>query len=204
VKFWLGLAIGAAVGSAAMYLGMERPWSRPTPVTVAAPVAADAGVAPAPGKRRRRGGGPRGGAGGAAAGGDEAGDSMEPAVVLTDADRRLEWRGDDVALPRQQVDMAARDDARALDSREIQATIARDGQAILDCVVRATGQASLEATVTVKMLVDGSGRAVKSRIQAPAYLFGNGLLPCARRAIQGLGFPATGAPTVVTQPFDLF
>jgi hypothetical protein len=203
VKFWLGLAIGAAVGSAAMYLGMTQPWSRPAPAPTVAAAPVDAGAAPATGKRKRRG---RGGGGGGGGGGDvEAGEELAPAVVLTEADRRLEWRGDEVALPSTKMDMAGGgEEGRALDGREIQSTIARDGQPMLDCIVKATGAAELEATVTVKMLVDPTGRVVKSRIQAPAYLFGNGLLACARRAVGGLGFPRTGAHTVVTQPLDLF
>jgi hypothetical protein len=201
VKFWLGLAIGAAVGSAAMYLGMTQPWSRPEPAPEIAAAPIDAGAA-APGKRKRRRGG--GGGGGGAGGGDvEAGEELAPAVVLTEADRRLEWRGDEVALPSSKLDMAGGgDEGRALDGREIQSTFARDGQAMLDCIVKATGEAELKATVTA--LVDPSGRVVKSRVQAPAYLFGNGLSACARRALGSLGFPATGAHTVVTQPFDLF
>jgi hypothetical protein len=199
VKFWLGLAIGAAVGSAAMYLGMTQPWQRPEPAPAVAAAPIDAGAAQ-PGKRKRR----RGGGGGGGGGDVEAGEQLAPAVVLTEADRRMEWRGDEVALPSTRMDMAGGEEGRALDGREIQATIARDGQPMLDCIVKATGEAELEATVTVKLLVDPSGRPVKSRIQAPAYLFGNGLLACARRAIGRLGFPATGAHTVVTQPLDLF
>jgi hypothetical protein len=204
VKFWLGLAIGVAVGSAGMYLGMTRPWSRPEPVaTVEAAV--DAGVAPAPGKRKRRRGGGGGGGGGAESGDLEGGDELAPAVVLTEADRRMEWRGDDVALPSVKMDMAGGGaEGRPLDGREIQSTFAADGQAVLDCIVKATGAAELKATVTVKLLVEPSGRPVKSRVHAPAYLFGNGLLACAKRAIGGLRFPATGAHTVVTQPFDLY
>lgn len=182
---------------------MTRPWSRPEPVAAVA-VAVDAGVAPPPGKRKRRRGGGGGGGGGGAEGGDEAGEALVPAVVLTEADRRMEWRGDEVALPSTKMDMAGGEEGRALDGREIQSTFASDGQPVLDCIVKATGAAELKATVTVKLLVDPSGRPVKSRVHAPAYLFGNGLLACAKRAIGGLRFPATGAHTVVTQPFDLY
>ena len=183
-----------------MYLGMTQPWSRPDPVASASVTPIDAGTSPAPSKRKRRGGGGRASSGGA----DPVDDVGEPAVVLTDADRRLEWRGDEVALPSKRVDMAGGGDGRALEGREIQMTISRDGQAMLDCIVRAVGEAPLESTVTLEMLVDGTGRVLKSRVQAPVYLFAHGLLPCAKRAAQQLGFPATGAHTVVTQPFELY
>ena len=194
MKFWLGLAIGAALGCAAMYLGMTRPWSRAEPAAVAIEAAPIDAGAPRSGKRRRR----------AAARGAAPVREVDDAIVLTDADRRLEWRGDAVALPAQSVDMSAGDDARPLDAGEIQRTFERSRGALLDCIVRAAGEAPLESTVTLEMLVDGGGRVLKSRVQAPVYLFAHGLLPCAKRAAQQLGFPATGGHTVVTQPFELY
>jgi hypothetical protein len=54
------------------------------------------------------------------------------------------------------------------------------------------------------MLVTGEGRVTKVRMRAPQYLFAHGFQACARGAAKSLRFPSTGAPTVVTAPFDLF
>ncbi|HWN69571.1 MAG TPA: hypothetical protein VNM90_18140, partial [Haliangium sp.] len=59
------------------------------------------------------------------------------------------------------------------------------------------------ARITAEMLVNGQGQVSKMRVRAPAYLFAHGFYACARRATLGLRFPATGAPTVVTAPYDL-
>jgi hypothetical protein len=196
VKFWLGLAIGAAVGGAGMYLAMARPWSRGAapPAAIAAPIDAGVGDGKRPIKRRR-------GGGRVAAARDAV--APDDSIVLSAADRRLEWRGDEVALPPQTIDMAAGDDARPLAPSEIQAAIDRNGQPMIDCIVGAIGGAPLSGAVTLQLLVDGNGRVVRSRVQAASYLFGHGLLACAKRAAQGFGFPATGAHTVVTAPFEL-
>jgi hypothetical protein len=53
------------------------------------------------------------------------------------------------------------------------------------------------------VIVDGNGRISKSRIHAPRYMFEQGLLSCARRALARMRFPATGAPTQVTIPVNL-
>jgi len=197
VKLWLGLAIGAVLGSGTMYLALERPWARrdtsPSPVAVA-PV--DAGV---PDKRKRRPTRAR-----PTSGAIER--DLDPAIVLTEADRRLEWRGDAVELPPRRIDMEGGEggaDGRSLDDSEIQGTIQRDSGPILACVAETAGAAPLHGTITVVVLVDPRGRAVKARVQAPAYLLEHGLLACVRRAAQGLRFPGTGAHTIVTVPYDL-
>jgi hypothetical protein len=194
VKFWLGLAIGVALGAAAMYLGSSRPWRSPDDAPVAAPVPVDAGAAP--GKRRKRP--TRSGAATVDRG------PIDDTIVLAAAEKRLEWRGDEVALPAQTVDMGAGGDARSLDAGEIRQTIDRDAGAMLECLTRSVGQAPLEATITLEVLVDPTGRVSKTRVRAPIYLFAQGLLPCARRAAQQLRFPGTGAYTVVTTPFELY
>jgi len=183
-----------------MYLVLERPWVRPAsaPAQVAATPRPDAGPAPKKPRKRR---GARGPGGGAAAGTEV---EIDPAIVLTDADRRLEWRGDAVELPKQTVDMGGGAEGRALEQGEINQAIQGGSQPMLDCIVRATGQAPLTGAVTLKLLVDPQGRVTKTRVQAPAYLFAHDLLPCARRAAQSLGFPGTGAYTVVTAPFELY
>jgi len=180
-----------------MYLALERPWARGAAPSapVVAEAAPDAGVPARRGKRRARGGGR------SAIGAGES--ELEPAIVLTDADRRLEWRGDAVELPPRRVDMEGGDEGRPLAAAEIQGALDRDAGAMLSCIGQATGPAPLTGTITLKLLVDPSGRPVRTRVQAPAYLFEHGLLACARRAAQSLGFPATGAHTVVTAPFEL-
>ena len=72
-----------------------------------------------------------------------------------------------------------------------------------DCVVSGATNTDLRATITVKMLVDGTGHVAKSRVQAPHYLFEHGLLGCAQKALGRLRFPAVGGATVVTLPITL-
>ena len=58
------------------------------------------------------------------------------------------------------------------------------------------------ATITVKLIVDGSGRVTKSKVQAFRYMFEHGLLGCVQRAVSRMKFPATGASTLVTMPIN--
>ncbi len=202
MKFWLGLAIGAALGAAGTYLAVERPWrgaERTTEPAVAVADTPDAGVTKKKGRRKARVGGGGGGGGGTAPEPFE----VDEAIALTDADRRLEWRGDAVALPPRTLDMGAADDGRPLDDSEIQGGIARGSGPIIDCIKAATAGASLQAEVTVQMLVGAEGKVGKLRVRAPAWLHEHGLLTCARRAARSLPFPGTGAATVVTAPFHL-
>ena len=165
----------------------------------AAPV--DAGAPGKPKPRRRQSG--RGGTMAAPPGGGES-EETEPAVVpLTEADRRLEWRGDDVTLPPTKLDMASHSEARSLEQAEIDAVIQGQSGGVRDCVVRGATGTDLRASIEVKLLVDGNGRVTRSRVHAPRYLLDHGLLSCAQRALSGMRFPATGAPTVVTLPVDL-
>src|SRR5690242_17126452 len=118
-----------------MYLAMARPWSHgaTAPAAITAPIDAGAGDGgKKPGKRRR-------GGGRVAAARDAV--APDDSIVLSPADRRLEWRGDEVALPPQTIDMAAGDDARPLSPSEIQAAIDRNGQPMIDCIVSAIGGA---------------------------------------------------------------
>ena len=55
--------------------------------------------------------------------------------------------------------------------------------------------ARLQADITIKLIVDGTGRVTTSRLQAPHYLFEKGLLGCAQRALGRMRFPSRGAPT---------
>jgi len=127
-----------------------------------------------------------------------------PPPPLTAADRALEWRGDDVALPAQTIDMAGGGaQARPLDDGEINATINSGAGGVKDCVVTGATGTDLRGTITVKLVVDGHGRVTRSRVQAPHYLFEHGLLGCTQRALGRMHFPATGAATLVTLPVTL-
>jgi hypothetical protein len=199
LKFLLGLVTGVALGAVATYLALERPWqapAKPPPeVAVGTPPPVDAGPSPRKGKRRT-------GRTTTPAGTVER--QVDDDLVLSAADRALEWRGDAVALPPRTIDLGgAGDDGRPLDDGEIQGAVGRGARAMVDCVAGAAGGAPLVATITVSMLVGGDGAVQKLRVRAPRYLHEHGLLACARGAARGLPFPATGAPTVVTVPFVL-
>ena len=201
MRFWLGLFLGAILGGASAYAWFEQPWHAWLTRDVAA--MSDAGVADAaeqePRSKRKRGRGRRASAG-AGAETDPAGDDIP---ALPAADRALVWKGDPVALPARQIDMAGDGDARALDSGEINAVIRSQSEPMIACIAGARGHAELDARITVEMLVNGDGQVTRMRVRAPAYLFARGFHACARTAAQRLRFPATGAPTVVTAPYDL-
>ena len=63
--------------------------------------------------------------------------------------------------------------------------------------------AELHASITMKLEVDGTGRVAKVRVEAPHWLLAHGLYPCMKGAARRMCFAATGAPTVVTEPFSL-
>jgi hypothetical protein len=218
VRGSLGLVIGALVGAGGMYVALRPPWAShdtpppAAPVVAAAPV--DAGV-PKPkhkrGPRRPRPSVP--GAPGATQSGDEAGwgdtgdsgDSQQPAVQLvplTAADRVLEWRGDDTSRPPQKIDMANGTEARSLDDDEIRSTISSQSGPAQTCVMTAATNTDLKGTITVKLVVDGNGRVIKSKVQGFHYMFEHGLLGCMQRAVGGIKFPATGQSTLVTLPVN--
>jgi hypothetical protein len=184
-----------------MYLVLRPPWGpRTTTVPSEGPpvvlVGSDAGVTK-PVKKRRR---PHP-ASAPAAVPDEL-DDAEP-VALTAADRALEWRGDEVALPPQTIDMAGGREARPLDDGEINQVINSQAGGVKDCVVQGATNTDLRAAITVKMLVDGRGRVTRSRVHAPHYLHEHGLLGCTQRALGRIHFPATGGATIVTLPVNL-
>ncbi|HEY1557981.1 MAG TPA: hypothetical protein VGF94_24295 [Kofleriaceae bacterium] len=204
-----------------MYLGLRPPWGGHG---AAAADAAQVAVAPGdagsakpkskrhPTHRRPSPGGGAAPAGPATGGGDSddqawanQGDSVQetgPApVVLSAADRVLEWRGDDVSPPPRKIDMTS--EARPLDDAEIKSTIASQSGSAQSCVVQAATNAPLQATITVKMVVDAKGHVARSKLQAPHYLFAHGLLECIKPALARMKFPATGMPTLVTMPINL-
>ncbi len=186
-----------------MYLVLRPPWAhRVTTVPPTGPavvvIGNDAGVVkPKKPRKRSRPAGTQG----APQPGDDTEEPEPP--PLTAAERALEWRGDDVALPAQTIDMAGGGEARKLDDGEINATIESQAGGVKDCVVQAATGTDLRATITVKLLVDGRGRVTRSRVQAPRYLFEHSLLGCTQRAVGRLHFPATGGPTIVTLPVNL-
>lgn len=202
VRFGLGLAIGLALGAVGMYLALEPPWrggSDAAEASVSVGDTADAGVSATGKKKGRR----KARRGGGASGGEEPFE-VDEAIVLTDADRRMEWKGDTVALPPRTLDMAGGDDGgRPLDDGEIQRGIAGGSGPVIGCIKDATAGAAISAEVTLQMLVGADGHATKVRVRAPAWLHDHGLLACARRAARAMSFPATGAPTIVTAPYHL-
>lgn len=189
-----------------MYLGLRPPWAsrglapppEAPPVVVVAP---DAGT-PHP-KKRRRPRAPIAAGQPAPPGADGELDDPAPAPALTAADRALEWRGDEVALPPRTVDMSGGGEPRSLDDAEIQQTIHGQAGGVRDCVVQGATGTDLSATITAQLLVDGHGRVTRSRIHAPHYLFEHGLLGCAQRALARIRFPAAGGATIVTLPIHL-
>ena len=193
-----------------MYLALRPPWgthSRLT-ATIDAGVIVEAPRDAGPPDRKKKKRRPRAPGTIAAPGQPDDGteeyyEETTPSVTLSEADRRLEWRGDDVTLPPTKLDMAGGKEARPLDDGEINATINRDSRAIQDCVVTAATGAELRATITVKLVVDGQGRVIKTKVQAPHYLFEKSILPCVQRAAGKMKFPATGAPTGVSLPINL-
>lgn len=196
--FWLGAVIGLAVGAAGMYLGMARPWQTEGEAVVEADAGAAEPVAEDGKKRkkRRRKKGKRG------AGDPEQDQFIDEVVEVSAADRKLMWKGQSVSLPARDMDFEG-SSGRSLEQSEINSGVSGARSQIIGCIGSARGNAELRATITVKFLVDENGRVTRSRVKAPAYLQNNGLEPCVRRATRSMRFPATGAATVVTVPFDL-
>lgn len=189
-----------------MYLALRPPWGggATTPSsepTVVSSVPGDAGAGSGrPGKPRSTRKRPTGSTTIATEEFEETEPELPP---LSDAERRLEWRGDDVTLPATRIDMGAGGDARPLEDNEINTTINAQSGGVRDCVVSGATGTDLRATITVRLVVDGNGKVTKSKLHAPRYLFDKGLLSCAQRALRSMKFPATGAPTLVTLPVGL-
>ena len=186
-----------------MYLGLKQPWRTTAPsvvTTVDAPVAPIDGAPTKPAKRpgRNRGKAPAGSHDPVE---DNATDETAP-PAFTAADRGLLWSGADFGLPTKTVDMGASgEEGRPLTDGEINAGLR--GAGILECVVQAASGTDLQATITVKLLVNGAGRVGKHRVQAPRYLQEHGLPGCVAKAVGRARFAATGAATMVTAPFVL-
>ncbi|MDB4957292.1 MAG: hypothetical protein JWO36_4861 [Myxococcales bacterium] len=199
-----------------MYLALRQPWAShgtpPADAGVVAAAPADGGVKKSPKKRvkRRPPVGGNSGGGNIVAGGEDGWGSAdyveetEPQLVaLTPADRALEWRGDDTSPPKQTIDMTSGKESRPLDDGEIRAVIESQSGGVQSCVVQGATNTNLSGTITVRMIVDGSGHVTKSKLQAPHYMHEHGLLSCVKGALTRMHFPSTGAATLVTMPINL-
>jgi len=208
VRGSLGIVIGLIVGAGGMYLVLRPPWgggavATPVDAGVVSMAPPDAGSATKGKKKRKRTRPPGTVATPGVPEEEEYYEETEPLPVLTDADRRLEWRGEDVTLPPTKLDMSGGSEPRKLDDNEINSTISSQAGGVRDCVIQGATNTDLRATITVKLVVDGNGKVSKSKIQAPHYLFEKGLLGCVQRALGRMKFPATGAATLVTLPVNL-
>ena len=194
-----------------MYLALRAPWGGHATTPIDAPTIAqapqDAGVAK---PKKKKWGHHRPGGPGNTTSGDEqgwgGGDTVEETEVqlvqLSAADRVMEWRGDDTSRPPQKIDMGNGAEARSLDDGEIRSAIDAQSGAAQSCVVTAATNTNLAGTISVKLVVDGNGRVIKSKVQAFHYMFEHGLLACVQRAVSRMKFPATGASTLVTMPIN--
>lgn len=196
-----------------MYLALRPPWghgaSVPLDAGIVAVAPADAGVAKP--KKKHGGGGhrrPSGTDGDDQAwqdsqGGGTSDDAPPQLVQLTAADRQKETRGDDVTPGPQHLDMANGTDGRKLEDSEITSTISSQSGAAQQCVMAAATNTNLAGTITVKLVVDGTGHVTRSKvIDGYHYMFEHGLLACMQVAVKKMKFPATGAPTLVTMPIN--
>lgn len=194
-RFVTGLLTGALLGGGGAYVALEKPWARGE--SEGAAIGFDAGPADTTGKddkpKRRRKGKRK----------NAELQEIDETIELSAADRKVVWKGPEVSLPTKSMDFGAEGEGRSLDQNEINAGVARGQDSMMSCIAEARGAAPLTATITFKMLVDGGGRVTKYRVQAPTYLFKNGLYECAGRAVRSTDFPGTGGFTVVTIPFEL-
>lgn len=200
-SFVPGLVLGAILGAAATYLALEKPWAGDREVVATA--AHDAGIddsadSQKTAKRGKRKRGKR------TKGESEAElQEIDERVVLTAADRTMQWRGPAIAAPDSAVNFGEEGGGRRLDDSEIHAGVSGAQREMVSCIADARGQAELAAKITLKLLVSDSGKVSKVRMQAPSYLLKNGLFECASGAARRMRFPATGAQTLVTVPFEL-
>ena len=199
-----------------MYLALRPPWGHggttpPADAGVVAMAPVDAGVAKPKKKRpRHHASGNNAGGGGGVTTGDEQGwgsadyiEETEPQLVqLSAADRAMEWRGDDTTRPTQKIDMGGGAESRSLDDGEIRSTIDSQSGPAQQCVMAAAANTNLNGQISIKLVIDGNGHVIKSKVQAFHYMFEHGLLGCIHSAVGKMKFPATGASTLVTMPIN--
>jgi hypothetical protein len=203
MRFWLGLLVGALIGAGATWAGMARPWKGKGGEAAVAEADAGPSAGKVAKKKKKRG---RRGRRGSSSGGETTFDDEpdEPAApVLSAADKAMVWRGPKITLPRRTIDMAGGDDGRPLDAGEINDVMRSSSQGILDCIESSRAGAVLSATIKLEMLVGGDGGVDKVRFGAPAWFIDHGFGDCASRAARRIRFPATGAATFVSLPFNI-
>ena len=187
---FVGLVAGAVAGGGGAYLYLER-HQPAAPIATVAP----APIAPAqPARPRRRGGGkpvP-----------SSVQVPVDPTIVLTAADQKVISAGDSLKSENT-LDMSAGGESRELSADEIDGALARESPALLRCLGESRGAAPVVGRVVFGVVVDGSGRVQRTRVEAPSYLVHHGLYDCARKALGALRFPAAGRETVVTVPYDV-
>lgn len=190
VRFWIGLVVGALLGSAITWLTMARPWRARVVVASAPP---DAGPAPTnPGKGGRKGRRLRR---------DSTGTAEAP--TLGAADLAMTWRGGALSLPDRSIDLGADDGGRPLENGEINQVLERSSDPILSCIRDALAGAELRGEARLQLLVDESGAVTRVRVGAPRWLMEHGFADCATAGARRMRFPATGAPTIVDAPYHI-
>jgi hypothetical protein len=199
----VGLVVGLVVGAGGMYLALEQPWR--SSGAAKAEVTPDAGPEVATtGKGKKKKPRRRTGGGGGGVGDVGAGDVAEPPpIVLSAADVAMKWKGDVVERPAATLDLGGEGESRSLSAGEIQEALDASGAGLQQCVIDAVGAAPFSGEVTVVMLVDGSGRADKVRVRAPAFMHEKNVLGCVRKASARMRYAAVGGWTVVTVPFPI-
>jgi hypothetical protein len=186
----LGLILGVVAGAGGAYVYFER--QRPPAPSAAAPVAPP--TPDKPQKPRRRGGNK------AVASSLQV--PVDPTIVLTPADQKVVTAGDSLKSE-STLDMTAGGDSRELAADEIDAALSTQSPALLRCLTESRGAAPVVGKIVFGVVVDGSGRVTRTRVEAPSYLIHRGLYDCARKALAALRFPAAGRETVVTVPYDV-
>jgi hypothetical protein len=181
-RFFAGILVGAALAISIGWL-----WSRSHGDRVCAPAAAPSVSQPPPKEKHRR----------------ARRDSPAAADVhLKPGDDKMIAEGDALGRP-QKIDLSE-PDARELSQEDLDDVFHRAGPRIERCITDALGDAPLETgRVEVGLRVEKSGQVGRVRVEAPALLQHNGLTRCIRDAVASLIFPASGAASVVTYPFEL-
>jgi hypothetical protein len=197
-SFLGGLALGLVIGAGGIFALLEKPWASGEEVQAATMDAGSPDDLDEPKKNKKR----RGKRRRAGSGSGEL-QEIDERVQLTAADRQLVWRGPKIVAPNKDVDFGEGGDGRSLDDSEIDQGIQPKQDKFVSCIADARGQAELAANITLKLLVNGKGGVQKVRVRAPSYLLKHGLYDCATEVARTMRFPASGAPTVVTVPFNL-
>jgi hypothetical protein len=174
-RFFAGVLVGAALATGIAWF-LSR--SRVAPVCAPTPT-----VAPPPAKEKHK--------------------RARPAAAeahLKPGDEKMLAEGD--ALGRATKIDLSEPDARELTQEDLDSVF--HTAPIEKCITEALGDAPLETgRVEVGIRVEKSGQVSRVRVEAPALLQHNGLYRCIHGAVASLNFPASGAASVVTYPFEL-